>query len=173
MVKSAPALLALALAAFASAPAARAQDASFGCKVLLCAAATNPSWSGIPYCVPVMTQLFSMLRFGGSWPICSEGRASGLGYEPYLPCPTGQTPYARVETSSEGMVSVGYARDQNGGYCADPAIMERRCDGPDGQTVLCGPTEPPMTRTPRSEPNFVDIATGGGNFRFYFSLRGY
>src|SRR5271168_2383035 len=28
---------------------AAAQDASFGCKVLLCAAAATPSWSGIPY----------------------------------------------------------------------------------------------------------------------------
>lgn len=172
MVKPKSAALVIVLALVSGFPGARAQDASFGCKVLLCTAATSPSWSGIPYCVPVMTQLFQTLRFGGSWPICSEGRASGLGYEPYMPCPTGQTPYGRVETSSEGMVSVGYARDPNGGYCADPAKMERRCDGPDGQTVLCGPTEPPQPRPPRAEPNFVDIATGGGNFRFYFSLRG-
>jgi hypothetical protein len=38
----------LAVSAGAS---AKAQDAEFGCKVLLCAAATNPSWPSIPYCV--------------------------------------------------------------------------------------------------------------------------
>jgi hypothetical protein len=27
----------------------KAQDAEFGCKVLLCAAASNPSWPQIPY----------------------------------------------------------------------------------------------------------------------------
>ncbi len=36
------------------------QDASFPCKVLLCAAATNPSWTGIPYCVPIMQQAIYM-----------------------------------------------------------------------------------------------------------------
>jgi len=43
---------------------APAQDATFGCKVLLCAAASTPSWSGIPYCVPVMQQLFTRSRKG-------------------------------------------------------------------------------------------------------------
>lgn len=43
---------------------ADAQDASFGCKVLLCAAASAPSWSGIPYCVPVMQALFRQLANG-------------------------------------------------------------------------------------------------------------
>ena len=162
---------AAALALVFSAAPAGAEDASFGCKVLLCAAATNPSWAGIPYCVPVMTQLFQTLRFGGAWPRCPEGNASGLGYEPYQPCPSGLSPYARVETSSEGMVSISHVRDPNGGYCADPAKMERRCDGPDGQSLLCGPLDPPLSRTPRIEPNFVDITTSGSTFRFYFALR--
>lgn len=52
--------------------AAKAQDASFGCKVLLCAAATAPGWSRIPYCVPVMEQLFSDLRRSRAWPTCAE-----------------------------------------------------------------------------------------------------
>ncbi len=60
--------------------AAPAQDASFGCKVLLCAAATAPSWSGIPYCVPVMQQLFRQLAKGGGWPACPDGQTSGLGH---------------------------------------------------------------------------------------------
>ena len=50
---------------------ASAQDASFGCKVLLCALSSVPGWSAIPYCVPVMNQLFRSLATGGGWPICS------------------------------------------------------------------------------------------------------
>ena len=50
---------------------ANAQDASFGCKVLLCALSSAPGWSAIPYCVPVMNQLFTSLAMGGGWPICS------------------------------------------------------------------------------------------------------
>ncbi len=41
------------LAALAFAPTgAKAEDASWGCQVLLCAASQNPSWQGVPYCVP-------------------------------------------------------------------------------------------------------------------------
>ena len=69
------------LASFGT-PYAYAQDASFGCKVLLCAAATVPGWSSIPYCVPVMTQLFRSLARGGGWPTCSEGNASNVVYDP-------------------------------------------------------------------------------------------
>ncbi len=50
---------------------ASAQDASFGCKVLFCALASAPGWSAIPYCVPVMNQLFTSLAAGDGWPICS------------------------------------------------------------------------------------------------------
>jgi hypothetical protein len=52
-------------------PPASAQDASFGCKVLLCALASAPGWSAISYCVPVMNQLFNSLAMGGGWPNCS------------------------------------------------------------------------------------------------------
>ena len=58
------------MALTASLPA-RAQDASFGCKVLLCALASAPGWSAISYCVPVMNRLFNSLATGGGWPICS------------------------------------------------------------------------------------------------------
>ncbi|NJN37022.1 MAG: hypothetical protein HC794_08145 [Nitrospiraceae bacterium] len=59
---------------------ARAQDAEFGCKVLLCAAASNPSWPSIAYCVPVMNQLFAMMqsrRF--RWPVCHGRRHRRAG----------------------------------------------------------------------------------------------
>ena len=55
------------------APVALAEDASFGCQVLLCAASSNPSWSSVPYCVPVMHRLFDLLAAGHSWPTCPEG----------------------------------------------------------------------------------------------------
>lgn len=57
-------------------PGAKAQDASFGCKVLLCAAATAPGWTGIPYCVPVMQQLIRQVGRGGAWPVSLEGQAA-------------------------------------------------------------------------------------------------
>lgn len=49
-----------------------AQDASFACKVLLCGAATNPSWSSIPYCVPIMQQALVMQAYGFAVGICAE-----------------------------------------------------------------------------------------------------
>ena len=56
-------------------PSAQAQDASFGCKVLLCAAASAPGWTAIPYCVPIMEEVFRELALGGSWPTCSQANA--------------------------------------------------------------------------------------------------
>jgi hypothetical protein len=80
----------LAATAPATAPAARAQDAEFGCKVLLCAAASNPSWPAIPYCVPVMNQLHAMMRrIRFRWPVCTAAGTGAPGFEPYQPCPPG------------------------------------------------------------------------------------
>jgi hypothetical protein len=88
---------------------AKADDASFGCKVLLCAAASAPAWSGIPYCVPVMHQLFSDLGKGHPWPSCPEGgETSGINYDPYLPCPEG--------TVAGGTMMEGH--DSTGGWTA-------------------------------------------------------
>jgi hypothetical protein len=68
----------------------KAQDAEFGCKVLLCAAASNPSWPSIPYCVPVMNQLYAMMRgMRFRWPVCTAAGTGAPGYEPYQPCPNG------------------------------------------------------------------------------------
>ena len=84
-----------------SQPAA-AEDASFGCKVLLCAAAAAPSWSGIPYCVPVMQQLFTQLAKGDGWPTCAQGSASPVGYQPYDACPAGALAIAANQVSPSG-----------------------------------------------------------------------
>jgi hypothetical protein len=89
-------------------------DASFGCKVLLCAAASASGWSGIPYCVPVMKALFHQLAKGGGWPSCSEGNASALGYEPFQVCPAGLAP---VQSGPDGAGDVSEV--PNGNFCAD------------------------------------------------------
>ena len=51
----------------------QAQDASFACKVLLCAAATNPSWTQIPYCVPIMQ------AWGVAAGVCAEAQGGARG----------------------------------------------------------------------------------------------
>lgn len=72
----------LAAWAIGAMPRAMAQDASFGCKVLLCAAAPSPGWSAIPYCVPVMQALFQQLSRRQGWPICPEAQRGGVGLSP-------------------------------------------------------------------------------------------
>jgi hypothetical protein len=152
------------VALFAAVDRAEAQDASFGCKVLLCAAASTPGWSGIPYCVPVMQQLFQNLAHGGGWPSCPEGDASGLGYEPYEPCPTGLTAVQSTGNGVEGMSPA-----PNGNLCADLSKPQQTCSG----RGSCATTYPTTTRQARSDPYFVDISTANGTQRFYFSLQGF
>ncbi len=144
---------------------AHAQDASFGCKVLLCAAASAPGWPGIPYCVPVMQTLFRQLAKGGGWPSCAEGNASGPGYEPYQACPAGLTP---VQSGADG--GAGISKTPNGNLCADLSKPQQVCSGGDGG---CTTTYPTTARDPRSDPYYVDISTANGTQRFYFSLQGY
>lgn len=141
---------------------AQAQDASFGCKVLLCAAAGALGWSGIPYCVPVMQTLFRQLAKGG-WPSCAEGNASGPGYEPYQACAAGLTP---VEPAADG---AGLSASPNGSLCADLSKPRQVCSGGDGG---CPTTYSTTARDPRSDPYYVDISTANGAQRFYFSLTG-
>jgi len=150
-----------------SPPKAQAQDASFGCKVLLCAAASAPGWPGIPYCVPVMQTLFSQLVHGAAWPTCPEGSAGSLGYEPYLPCPAGMTAMQSGTGDSQTLVL-----SANGGLCADTSKPQQSCTG-SGADASCQTTYPTVLRQARSEPNYVDISTANGVQRFYFSLKGY
>lgn len=165
MKRGAALLVAVGLLCAPGGEGAHAEDASFGCKVLLCAAATAPGWSGIPYCVPVMQTLFRQLAKGGGWPSCPEGNASGLGYEPYQACPAGLSP---VQSGSDGGVGVSTA--PNGNLCADLSKPQQVCSGGDGG---CTTTYLTTARDPRSDPDYVDIATANGTQRFYFSLQGY
>jgi hypothetical protein len=188
-------LLALiSVAPCALAQPAAAQDASFGCKVLLCAAATAPSWSAIPYCVPVMQQLFTQLAKGGGWPSCSEGDASPVGYQPYGDCPAGATPIAVSQASPSGRGGVDapttYSLNANGGQCGAPATTQSAnsgdCSGAyvggvetvnnarNGATVFTGGQCYALTVRPADPtPYYVDIATANGASRFSFSLEGY
>lgn len=65
-----------AIFCFSQPAPAVAQDASFACKVLLCAAATNPPWAQLPYCVPIMQQAVLMQAWGIAVGICAEARSS-------------------------------------------------------------------------------------------------
>lgn len=157
---------------------AQAQDASFGCKVLLCAAAVSPSWSGIPYCVPVMTQLFRQLARGGSWPNCAEGGAnSGLGYEPYHACPGGTFAYTATSGGGDRATYGAWTQDPNGEFCADPVQLSQNtgsdCNS-DNCPITTRPSYTPSPRPRRDDPYYVDLTpTGQATSRFYFSLRGY
>ncbi|MEI8703428.1 hypothetical protein [Mesorhizobium sp. ISC15] len=80
----------LAAVAILPATAAKAQDASWGCQVLLCAASQNPSWHGVSYCVQPMTKLIrAMAKPGFSWPVCHEAKAGEPGRQEYADCPEG------------------------------------------------------------------------------------
>lgn len=189
------ALFATVIAApIALSDSASAQDAPFGCKVLLCAAATAPSWSGIPYCVPVMQQLFSQLAKGDAWPSCPEANASPIGHQPYGDCPAGQIPIAETQTnvSGRGGVDMGtsYSANANGGLCgASTKTQENDASSCAGaylggvETVVNERTDTTMetggqcyaltARPLNPSPYYVDITTANGTTRFSFSLIGY
>lgn len=196
-VKAGLASLALGVGLVASVPA-RAQDAEFGCKVLLCAAATNPGWSGIPYCVPVMNQLFSILNSGGSWPSCPQGDASGLTVEPYKACAAPNQNYsidgfsgsgcsgARCNNGTVGIPdgaggytvptgryasSIPVTATPYGPFCANPQFVQ--CfSGKAGNG--CALTSGSLTPAPANpNPDCVTISPQGGNpFQFCFNLQG-
>lgn len=159
-----------------------AQDASFGCKVLLCAAASAPNWSGIPYCVPVMKQLFHDLAKGRGWPNCSEANASDVKYEPFKSCPKNMSAYSSNYTSgstgnNRDSTIPGYQtwqQDVNGDSCANPNYMHvGTCDGDAATYGNCiYPSVNPVPREKNSEPYYVDLSPKNhSSFRFYFDLK--
>ena len=161
------AALPLGLVALCAAPS-QAQDASFGCKVLLCAAATNPSWGAIPYCVPPMTQLFSILNKGGSWPSCPEGNVSAVQYTPYQACPAGWTAQ-QLEGGTNNAGNGGYVTDPNGSTCTNLNAPDSQC-----HQGSCTTTYPEAARQANPDPYCVDIgaSSGGTQTHFCFSLSG-
>jgi hypothetical protein len=86
-------------------PIVRAED-EFGCKFLLCAVSENPSWRGVPYRVPIMAKLYSMMKaWSFSWPICSSAGTGSPGYEQYDDCPEGWTAAVIDAGSKSGVLS--------------------------------------------------------------------
>jgi hypothetical protein len=170
------------------------QDASFGCKVLLCAAATAPSWSAIPYCVPVMRQLIALLAKGEGWPSCAQAAASPPGYQPYAAYPTGAVSVAASQAQSSGRGDLDairiYRQSQSGTRCGAPAPVQTGSSGgctgayiDDRQTLaasrsgeatmICGRRLVLQPRPTDLTLYFVEIATSRGVSTFSSSLSGY
>jgi len=153
---------------FAATPGAgaQAQDASFGCKVLLCAAASQPGWQGIPYCLPVMRELFAGMRKGRGWPTCSEANAGAPGYDPLHPCPGGSF----AATLDAGRAVANPAGD----VCARLRSGAGICDEGNGESCSAADRFEVTPRVRRADPYFVDIAgagPGAAPTRFWFSLQ--
>ncbi|MBB3659704.1 hypothetical protein FHX15_004972 [Rhizobium sp. BK650] len=157
---------------------ANAEDASWGCQVLLCAASQNPSWHGVPYCIPPMTRLITAMKEPGfSWPICHEANAGKPGHETYADCPAGTT--------------VGYSSQKDDGWRGEPdqciksvdvcrsagqrtydanvrGVVMRRSIGERGDSCIEQIATP---RPRRTAPYFFDIPDEkGAKQRFWFNL---
>ncbi|MER9580899.1 hypothetical protein [Mesorhizobium sp. M0276] len=160
---------------------AQAQDASWGCQVLLCAASQNPSWHGVSYCVPPMTKLIAaMAKPGFSWPICHEAKAGTPGREIYEQCPEG-TKVGYSERGHDGnrsepdrcvkMVNVCRHRFTNGftGNSRDDQITYRNTGGGrDGDSCT---QQVSSARPRRADPWYFDIPNEHGQKqRFWFNL---
>ena len=183
------AAIGLALAMASPAPA-QGQDAEFGCKVLLCAAASNPSWPSIPYCVPVMHQLHAMMRsVRFRWPVCPAAGTGAPGFEPYQPCPPGwQETSSNADAGGNG--ASGSLHQGSNDLCArrvlpDPTGRPMQASVPGGQ-VQClssggddggayglGQTCNEYRPRPRNErPYYFDVRTAdGAPGRVWFTLR--
>jgi hypothetical protein len=177
---------ALAAAAY-TVSATPSQASEFGCTVLLCAASQNPSWHGVPHCVPPMTKLISMLSKGKPWPTCPEGGAGRPGFEEYAACPKGYTVgYSstggdngrEIPNKCIGRKTTGFCASGNGirkpsyGHSSInsdlPVVLVEsdRHNNDDSCRV-----EVPRPR--RADPYFFDIKNPdtGKRDRFYFNLR--
>ena len=157
---------AIAAAGFTPEPAV-AQGASLGCWVLLCAASVNPSWIGVPACVPKMEQLFDMLARGDPWPPCPEGgEVGGLNYQPYLPCPD-DTIAGNMINNGRGGGGEEWEPNANGDLCGRTTVVNGgfRDNGPT-QTVTT------TARPVRIRPYNVQISVPGRTpFTFWFGLK--
>lgn len=150
-------------------PTAKAQDASWGCQVLLCAASQNPSWHGVPYCVPPMKKLISaMSRPGFSWPICQEAKAGKPGRDMYEDCPAG----TKVGYSTRGRDGIRGEPDQcvkTVDVCKERRDQGyRRFNGGGGERCI---KEVATPRPRRANPWFFDIPNDKSvKERFWFNL---
>lgn len=143
---------------------ARAADAEWGCQVLLCAASSNPSWHGVPYCVPPMLKLIrAMARPHFSWPICPGAGTKAPNYEKYADCPAG---YTVGYSSSGGHNSAVRKPDlclKTINRCGSGSYYRR-----DGHSCVETISQP---RPLRAQPYYFDIRQASGTTqRFWFDL---
>ncbi|MET2832237.1 hypothetical protein [Mesorhizobium shangrilense] len=161
---------------WAAAPA-QAQDASWGCQVLLCAASQNPSWHGVSYCVPPMTKLITaMAEPGFSWPICEQAKAGKPGRENYEQCREG----TKVGYSEHGRDGNRREPDRcvtTVNVCRDRLSNRRTGNNLDYRTVAGGRDgnsciqETSSLRPRRADPWYFDIPNEQGKKqRFWFNL---
>lgn len=159
----------IAAAAIACPTLVRAED-EFGCKVLLCAASENPSWRGVPYCVPVMAKLYSMMQaWSFTWPVCTDAGTGAPGYEPYDDCPEGWQANVIDGGSSNGVFSVaGHGGGQQ--VCQRYTQSFFGCNGDNKGSNVAGNASCLQTipRPLRADPYYFDIT---GHKRVYFSVR--
>ncbi|MCO5067034.1 MAG: hypothetical protein M9924_21950 [Rhizobiaceae bacterium] len=178
---------------------AKAQDASFGCKILLCVASQNPSWQGVPYCVPPVLKLLAIRKVHpGYWPSCPEAGTGKPGYAQYEDCPQGWSPYSapgdrpgqfreaarcRIDASQLPQ-SVSYNRQRYGGGDGGSIITATvQIDGKpiqahidrvfdDGRGYRTN-TYLDIPRPRRPDPWYFDIRNKdtGKVQRFFFNLR--
>lgn len=158
---------------------AGAEDASWGCQVLLCAASKNPSWHGVPYCVPPMRKLISaMSKPGFSWPICHEAKAGKPGREIYEDCPAGTTVGYRSRGGDNDwrgepdhcIETVDLCRSprQRDSDARSTDLTINRRFGRDGDNCIHQIATP---RPRRADPYFFDIPNDEGlKERFWFNL---
>lgn len=166
----------------ASPSPAAAQDASFGCQVLLCAASQSPSWHGVAYCVPPMAKLIAIRKVHPAyWPICPEAGTGKPGRQAYEDCPQGWSA-TTLQTSSGGH---GIDRGQPG--CQRQVLVDctrnyfGRRDGSRDTTLVsrrvvdgrlqCMQTQT-MKRALRKDPFYFDIRDKetGAVSRYWFNL---
>ncbi|MFW8609943.1 MULTISPECIES: hypothetical protein [Rhizobium] len=134
---------------------ASADDAEWGCQVLLCAASQSPSWHGVPYCVPPMTKLIAAMKLPGfTWPICPGAGTGAPGFQQYDDCPTGYS-IAEDESGHGGSTQtscVKYA-DGSGGHGNNRVEVDR------------------IPRPMKQAPYYFDISgSDGAKSRFWFDL---
>ena len=174
-------MLAAIMAGSAFAPSAtpvRADDASWGCQVLLCAASQNPSWHGVPYCVPPMTKLIAAMKEPGfSWPICEEAKAGNPGRETYGDCPSGTVVGSSSQTGNGWRsdpdqcirtVDVCRSPGQRASDTDQSSFVIRRSFGDRGDSCIQQIATP---RPRRPDPYYFDIPNEQGvKQRFWFNL---
>ncbi|WP_083639467.1 hypothetical protein [Xaviernesmea oryzae] len=156
---------ALALAVASAMPGkAGAEDADWGCQVLLCAAASAPSWHGISYCVPPMMRLITaMARPHFSWPICHTAGTGTPGFEPYAACPAGFAPGTDRSESDNGSLAEQDRCIKTINHCLGPFASDR-----DGNGCFERVSRP---RPRRLQPYYFDIPQASGRRRrFWFDL---